>query len=171
MAKQIRDSYANKFYGTVTESAQGTLTFSEIQTNVAIFTKLAWILHRLEWYIPEATQQLLLSPADILQMALTNSDNITALDLSAPAVVDMAELQCVDRGTAGSMHLFEVPIIRDFSNLPGGGIIMAPRPLYAACVSASIASAATVEVRGYFTQKELKADEYIELVDFYRIVE
>jgi hypothetical protein len=34
----------------------------------------------------------------------------------------------------------------------------------------SLASAGTAQVRGYFLQKQLKADEYLELVDFYRIV-
>lgn len=171
MAPQNKDTYANKFFGTVTESAANTLTFSEIQTNVNIFDKVAWILHRMEWFLGEATGiGLLVANGDRIACALTSSDKITDLDLDNPSVVDLYKVERVDYGAAANMHRWEMPIIRDFTNLPGGGIIIAPRPLYVAAEGASLAAASTVSVRGYFTQKQLTPDEYLELIDFYRIV-
>ena len=170
MAK-TKDEYSNKAYGTVTESAQATLTFSEIQTNVNIFSKIAWIINRLEWYIPPATQALLLAGGDYIEMALTASNNLTSLALNAPAVVDILLYRLDAFGTPASLKTTLWPLIRSFENLPGGGLIVAPRPLYVAVLATSIATPATIEVRIHFRQIELAPADYLELIDFYRIVQ
>lgn len=164
------DAYANKFYGTVTESGASTLTFAEIPTNVDVFTKRAWILHRLEWYTNPDNRSLLLASDDAIKIALTSSDKLTALGLDTAGVIDLLELDVVFK-TAVGIAPFEQPLKRDFTELPGGGLIIAPRPLYIAVQGVSIAAAVTASVRGYFTSVDLSADEYIELVDFYRIVQ
>lgn len=164
------DVFANKAYATVTESGANTLTFSEIQTNVSVFEKMAWIIHRIEWYLSYATQALLIDAADTLQLALTASQSISSLALNSPSVIDLYE-QYKFLATAVGYHFSEMPIIRDFTALPGGGLIVAPRPLYIAAKGTGLASAATGSCRFYFTVKQLKADEYLELVDFYRIVQ
>jgi len=66
--------------------------------------------------------------------------------------------------------LHQLPFVRDFSGLPGGGLIIAPRPLFVAVKGNSLATAVTASLRAYFTVINLSADEYLELVDFYRIV-
>ncbi len=167
----VKDLYANKFYQTVTESGTSTLTFSEIRTNVSIFEKTAWILHRLEYYWSQATLFLLIAAQDVIEMALTASDQIADLSPGNPSVIDRCDKFYMNYGTAASGFHVDMPIVRDFSGLPGGGLIVAPRPLFLAVQGASLAGPATVEMRGYFTQKELKADEYLELIDFYRIVQ
>ena len=166
-----KDTYANKFYGSVTESGANTLTFSEIKTNVDVFSKKAWILHRLEYSWPRATMQLLVATVDALEMALTSSDNLSDLSLASPGVIDKMEKSYAAYGTPANAMLSENPILRDFTQFPGKGLIIAPRPLFLAVVGVDLASAATVEVRGYFTSIDLKAEEYLELVDFYRIVQ
>lgn len=166
---KTRESFANKFYGTVTESAANTLTFAEIQTNVDVFAKIAWVLHRLEWNFQVAVGTMFQGNADRVRMAITSSDNITDLELDNPAVIDRADIE-MRESTAVGFSFFYRPFIRDFASLPGGGIIMAPRPLFVGVHGVSLVAAATVEVRGYFTKRDLTADEYLELVDFYRIV-
>jgi len=170
MAK-ARDQYSNKAYGTVTESAQGTLTFTEISTNVNIFDKVAWVVNRLEWYIPPATLALCVGGGDYIEMALCASNNISTLALNAPSVIDLNLYRMDAIGTPASALPSNWPLVRSFENLPGGGLIIAPRPLYVGVKSTSIASAATVEVRMNFRQIMMTPDEYIELIDFYRIVE
>lgn len=165
------DVYSNKFYGTVTESAANTLTFAEIQTNIEIFSKMAWILHRLEWFLEGVQFNKLLASDDVIAMALVGSNSLSSLALNWPGVIDLLNLQIGGWGTPATAYPYSTPFIRDFSQLPGGGIIVAPRPLYLAVKGTSLASALTVSIRGYFTMKELKADEYLELVDFYRIVQ
>lgn len=167
--KESKDKFANKFYGSVTESAANTLSFAEIPTNVDVFAKSAWVLHRLEWYIPEAVWDLLVASADSVQIALTSSRQISTLKLDNSAVIDLLELMEVT-WNATSILISQNPIIRDFTGLPGGGLIIAPRPLYIAVKGTSLTAAVDAELRGYFTRLDLTADEYIELVDFYRIV-
>lgn len=169
MAKK-QDLFSNKGYGAVVESAANTLTFSEIQTNVSIFEKVAWVLHRIEWYITQATYGLLADGADHLEMALVASANITDLGLDVPAVIDVLDLMRFQASGVG-FTFDTMPKIRDFSSLPGGGLIIAPRPLYLAIKGTSLASAGSSECRFYFTQKTLSAEEYLELIDFYRIVQ
>ncbi len=163
------DSFANKMYGAVTESGANTLTFAEINTNVSVFDKAAFILHRLEWFIPSTDVDKIIAAADKITCALTSSQNTVTLGLDNPAVIDLLEVAiAVQTGVGYTQNV--MPFIRDFSNLPGGGLIIAPRPLFLAVKGTSLASAVHAECRAYFTVKSLSADEYLELVDFYRIV-
>jgi len=169
LARQT-DKFANKFYGTVVESGPTTLTFAEIQTNVDVFSKKAWVLHKLEWYELPADRGLIVNSDDAIRLALTSSNKMSSLSLSDAGVIDLLELNAVPY-TAVGVEIYDQPHIRDFSSLPGGGLIIAPRPLYIAIQGVSIAAVATGSVRGYFTAIDLNADEYLELVDFYRIVQ
>lgn len=168
MATKQADKFANKFFGTVTESAANTLTFKEIQTNVDIMTKRAWVLHRLEWSLLSAEIVKIAADDDTIEAALVSSDKITALGLDNPAVIDRLDIGRFI-ATSGGQLVFK-PFVRDFAALPGGGLIITPRPLFVAVKGTSLASALTVSCRGYYTSMELSADEYLELVDFYRIV-
>lgn len=164
-----KDSYSNKFYGKVLESAANTLTCAEIQTATSIFDKTAWIIHRLEYYLLPPIVNLLVGLGDEIHMALTSNNRMTAFGLDDPSVIDVCDLY-YHQITAVGFAMLQMPIIRDFSGMPGGGLIVAPRPLYAGIMGVSLTSAAQYEIRGYFSQVQLKADEYLELVDFYRIV-
>ena len=166
----VKDLYVNKGYGSATESAAGVLTFSEIRTNVSIFEKVAWVIQRIEWYLSQATYGLMIDGSDHIEIALTASSSIASLGLEMPSVIDLLDLQRVQATNVG-FNFQIMPIIRDFANLPGGGLIIAPRPLFMAIEGISLATPASVECRFYFTQKVLKADEYLELIDFYRIVQ
>jgi len=170
MANLKTDKYANKLYGTVTETGANTLTYSEIKTNVSIFDKVAWIIHRLEWYLAATELDKLLGLGDSITMALTASDKAAALALNDASVIDLMTINHKDL-TAVGFSDYPTPFIRDFSGLPGGGLIVSPRPLYLAAKGVSLASAVTAQCRGFFTVLELSADEYLELVDFYRIVQ
>lgn len=170
MAKsRMKDQYANKAYGTVTETGANTLTFSEIQTNVNIFDKVAWVVSRIEWYLSQATILLLIDSADHLECGLTASNGIDELSLREASVIDVMDFQ-KDVGDATGYLYRNMPIVRDFGSMPGGGLIIAPRPLYVAAEGTSLAGAVTAECRFYFRQFEMAADEYLELIDFYRIV-
>ena len=170
MALKSTDKFANKFYGTATETGAATLTFSEIKTSVDVFSKQAWILHRLEWYISAADIEKLVAAGDYIEAALTATDKISALGLGDAGVIDLFQLQN-HFATAVGYTVHQKPFIRDFTGMPGGGLIIAPRPLYVAVKGTSLASAVSALCRGYFTNLAMSADEYLELVDFYRIVQ
>jgi len=168
-AKQM-DKFSNLMYGTVTESAASTLTFAEINTNVSVWEKRAFVLHRLEWNIaPAFLTTNILDGGDIIDLALTNSQQITSLTPDNPAVIDRMTVGLKYASAVGG-ELVVQPWHRDFTGLPGGGLLIAPRPLFLAVKCTNIANACTVTLRARFTVIELTADEYLELVDFYRIV-
>jgi hypothetical protein len=161
--------YANKAYGVVTESAANTLTFAQIQTNVSTFDKIAWVVHSLEWYIPVAELNKLAAADDIIQLALVASSSISSLLLNNPGVIDLFEIS-LSFATSVGFARREQPYVRSFATLPSGGIIISPAPIYLAVKGTSLATAlVNMACRIYYTTREMSADEYLELVDFYRI--
>lgn len=168
--KNSMDNFANKFYATVTESGANTLTYSEIQTNINIMAKTAWVLHRLEWYVAPSVLAAIIAAGDAFQMALTASSVPTTLDLDQASTIDMLELSAQATANPESLQVIPQPYVRDFGALPGGGLIIAPRPLYIGAKGTSLAAAHSAEVRGYFTQRDLTKEDYYDLLDFYRLI-
>lgn len=170
MAK-IQDKYVNKAFVTVTESSINTLTFAELQTGMAMFEKVAWIIHRIEWFPGNVALRELVANTDILTAALVGNNKMTALTLGDPAVYDIFSLVAAVSGTPATQFIHSLPIIRDFSSLPGTGLIIPPRPLFVAVKGTGAAAAMIVQVRIMFTYKQLQADEYWELVEATRLIE
>ena len=164
------DKFANQAYGTVTETGANTLTFSEIQTHVDVFSKQAWIIQRIQWYLTQTQTNKILDTADSIALALTCSNKASSLSLQDPALIDLLEFQIIGVIAAG-LNLVRMPLTRDFETLPGGGIIITPRPLYIAAQGTSLASAITASARIYFTQVTLPTEQYWELVEARRMVE
>lgn len=164
-SSKVMDKYVNKMYIGITMSAANTLTFQEVTTGVEAFSKQAWVIHEIDYFLSNASLQLLLASDDYIQLALTSHNQMTSLGLGNAGVVDLWQIN-------GAHASWESPIVRDFSNLPGGGLIIAPRPLYLAETSASIASAASGQARILFTVlPELSGEDYLDLVDYYRIIQ
>jgi len=153
----------------VTESAANTLTFKKLETGISLFDKVAWVINRLEYYLnPSAT--IFNTTDDILLVGLTVANNITSLSLTDPNVLDFVALSRQDIGTAASGMYFMKPYTRDFSGMPGGGLITTPNPIYGAAVGTGLASATTSVIKIFYTVLELKTEEYWELVEARRIV-
>lgn len=170
MATSESDQFVNMAYASVAESAAGTLTFSELNTGIAIFEKVAWIVHRIDWIIMPAYQNLILAEADSISFALCCSNSLSSLTPSRVAVIDYGYIGLDLFGTPANAYMFHVPIIHDFSTLPGGGIIVPPNPLYVAIQGASLASVVLGACRIFFTIKTLEAEEYWELVQARQLV-
>lgn len=165
-----KDVYPNLAYGTITEAVAGTMAFSEIQSGVALFEKVAWLVSRIEYILALGHVNLLLDKSDAIQAGLVASNVITAFNVSDQAVIDFLYLQQADHGAAANDEIYTIPIIKDLSGLPGGGILIPPTPLYVAVRGISLAAVTGVEMRIYFTYIQLKPEEYWELVESRRIV-
>ncbi|MBA7586008.1 hypothetical protein ES708_28004 [subsurface metagenome] len=74
-------------------------------------------------------------------------------------------------GTPATGTILRLPIERDFSDLPGKGVIITPKPLYVAVKALGFVAPAVVSCRIYYTVLELAADEFWELVQASRIVQ
>ncbi|MBA7586691.1 hypothetical protein ES708_28696 [subsurface metagenome] len=173
MGKQKKkDVFSNIAFGSVTESAINTLTFSEINTGVSVHQKVAWVISRIAWHVKPATIFELMLAGDNLDMALTLNNKVDDLaNLSDPALLSRQGLYAHQMGTPASGMVVSQPIEREFSSLPGGGMIVTPKPLYAAVKALGFSTVAQVSCRIYFTVLELAADEFWELVQASRIVQ
>lgn len=167
----MQDRFVNLAYATVTMSGANALTFSEIQTGLAMFEKVAWIIHRIVWYIPAATVQEIVANTDFMQLGFTGNNKMSDLSIDDAAVYDLIELVGMVSGAPAVGFIVKSPAVSDFSTLPAGGLIIPPRPLYVAANTAGFVAAGVVQARIYFTYKQLKADEYWELVEASRIIE
>lgn len=170
-AVKVADKFCNMAFADVTESAANTLTFSEIQTGVSIFEKVAWVINRILWYPSFASINLIIASDDYIEMALVTSNKVDTLHLDEPAVIDALYIGLEANAALADAHQLVTPIVHDFAGLPGGGLIVPPKPLHLAAKATSIASASTISARIYFTQKGLKPEEYWELVEARRMVE
>lgn len=161
------DRYANVAHIQVTESAQNTLTYKKLETGISLFEKMAWVISRIEYYWLEATYAV---AGDGIIMGITTSNNPSALTPDQVAVIDMTKRKRGDFGTAASGFIHTYPIIRDFSQLPGGGLIVPPNPIYLAVVGVSQGAVVVLDARIYYIAVQLKGDEFWELVEARRII-
>jgi hypothetical protein len=168
MAKAKKDIFANVAHIEVTQSAANTLTFQKLETGVSLFEKLAWVIHRIEYFFEEPYAGLDAANEEAI-VAITTSDQITALSLNQPTVIDMLKLEPDFGDRTGFQHWIS-PWTRDFASLPSGGLIVPPNPIYLGFDSLGIAQAETCEVRIYYTNFPLAADEFWELVESRRII-
>jgi hypothetical protein len=63
------------------------------------------------------------------------------------------------------MAAVQEPFVVDYTSLSGGGILVAPRPLYIGMDTIGAAAAGFCTVRLYFTIITLQASEYFELLE------
>jgi len=164
------DLFSQEFYIQVVESAANTLTYQQLTTGAALFERRAMVIHRLEFNLLASTVGLILDESDYIIFGLSTSGQMTSVDLSDPNVIVYTRRGRSKFGTAASGWDYMMPHIIDWTGLPGGGKIVPAFPVYGFVQGTSLASACTVRIRGAFTAKVLKPEEYIELVEASRII-
>lgn len=165
----MADKYVNRASMSVVTSAADTLTFSQLTTGISTFSKQAFVIHRVNWYA--ANRHLIAQDGAYFQAAITMSNKASGLSLDDPGVLHMQEWHVDYAGTPANVFHYIEPDVSDFSTLPGGGLIVPANPIFLAVDSVSIGSAITISCRFDFTVIDLKADEYIELVEALRMIE
>lgn len=170
---KMQDKFANIASIAVTESAANTLTYKKLETGVSMFEKYAWIINRVDYFFDPAAANFN-GTGDTLAIALMANNVRTSIQTSATfqdmAVLDMIWVSRQDYGAAATAILHYSPFTKDFSSLPGGGLIVPPAPLYGAAQGSGLVSAATVVIKMYYTILELATDEYWELVEARRLL-
>lgn len=159
--KGKRDTYANVGFGYVLMSAANTLTFAQIQFAVGIFQGVALLLHRILWYPSNTLCRELVAATDQCEFAITTSNRLSAIvDTSEPAVVALHRFI----GIGAGVERFSLPIITDFTQLPGGGKLMPANPVYVGLGSTGFAAAVFLRCVLEFTFLELTSQDYLELI-------
>jgi len=163
------DLYANVAALQVTESAAGTLTAEKFAFPFSIMDKMAILVSRLEYWPGDLNQ--LNGTGDYVLGGITVSATPTDLRNQAdPQVIDSFSLGRIDLGAAATGLFVNMPWVKDFANLPGGGILLAPNPLYVAVKSSGAGGPMSLWVRMYYTYMQLATDEYWQLVESRRII-
>lgn len=166
--KSVLDGRAQMAAMLVTESAANTLTVGIFNFPFSIMDKMALSIVRIEYW---PTWDKLVGAIDELYMAIIAAKTVSDLSLQTdPAIVDSCEIMRTDFGTAAAAQINVSPIVKDFSNLPGGGLLVAPNPLAFAIKGSSLQAAASAWVRIHYTYMQLSTDEYWQLVESRRII-
>ena len=158
------DKYSNVLTEEIVMSAADTLTFEEVNVGLSLFDKAGILINRVEYQPAQGTTALMTAQGDIIQIGVTSSNSLTSLATNQAAVIHVVSLARQDFGTAAGGQLHIMPIVFDFAGLPGGGLLITPKPWYIAMKSVGLASAGTGYVRFYFTVIKLSAENYFELL-------
>lgn len=164
-----KDIFVNQAFLTVVESAANTLTFNKLETGISIHEKIAWLVARIDYTVGVSIANFA-ATNDLVNFGIATSDVFTTPALNQSAIVDMNTLTRLDIGTAASGFLMLQPIQKDFSNLPGGGILIPPNPIFAWVAGSALTTAITITARMFYITKTLKLEDFWELVELRRMV-
>jgi hypothetical protein len=168
------DTFANVFGIGLTESAANTLTYRRLETGFSLADKIAWVIHRLEYYLAFSRAVVFNTTGDemVMGVCLSNvfSTMASAVVYTDPAVVDWLHLRREDYGVAASGEVVYEPYVKDFTNLPGGGLIVPPVPVFGFIQGTGCASAGVSVIKGFYTVRELSTDDYWQLVESRRVI-
>lgn len=167
--KKATDLWAQIAAVQVTEASAGTAAYTKFNFPFSIMDKMGIIISRIEYIFSSLTQ--LNSGGDYVLMGLAVANTVASL-LAAndPQILDTHRVDRYDFGTAASAAFRDSPVVRDFSQLPGGGLLVAPNPLYGVIISSGASGVMGGWVRMYYTYTELATDEYWQLVESRRII-
>jgi len=169
LAKQ-KDMFAQVAYIVNVESAANTLTFQALSVFSNILTPKGILIHRVEYFIAPVDYNKIVAADDSIVFGLAGDDSMTTVALSDAQVYDYQRIGVYVYGTPATAELIYIPIIMDFSSLPGGGRLVPADRIYSFIQGVSLASATTVECRFHFTMVDLSAQEYLELAQALRVL-
>ena len=164
------EKYVNQAFLSVTESAANTLTFAKLETGVSIYEKVGWLISRVDWFLSSLTAGVLDTTGDVLKYGISVMDSLATVGLGLSAVVDFNSIQRFDFGVAASGFIFHSPVTKSFADLPGGGLLLPPNPIYVWAEGVGLVGAQTIQVRMFYTVKQLKTEDFWELVEQRRMI-
>lgn len=164
------DRFANIATFTVTESAAGTITFTELNTQLGFISgrrPIAMLVDEIDFFIAPASMALIAGDGDQIAMGVTLSNNVTDLgDLTDRRILNSMYVRREDAGTAATVMMTKMPIVHQF--FPP--LIHAEKLMYLGIVSSSLATPATGLARIYYRTIELSDAELVELTEVFRLV-
>lgn len=170
-ANNAFDQFSNLATISTTESAANTLTFKKLETGISLQDKVAWVISRIEYFTSDMNNTVFNATDDILSFGLSVGNTFSSPTLTEPTILDLVYVYRRDFGTAATGGFQTMPIVKDFSDLPGGGILLAPVPLYGFIKGSGLTAAATIVARINYTLMPLAVDQYWQLVESRRVIQ
>jgi hypothetical protein len=169
MSKSTTDKFANIAAIQVTEAVAGTTAYAKFNFPYSVMDKMALLISRIE-YLPLSVSNLNSSTDNVIIGLIAASAIVDIGNQADPVLLDSTRLIRNDLGAAATGALLQFPFVKDFSSLPGGGILVAPSPLCATIQSNGAAGVMNAWVKFFYTAVSLSTDEYWELVESRRII-
>lgn len=169
-SKGSTDKFANYAIIQCQESAANTLTFKKLETGISLNEKVAWVINRIEYVIEELNATFFNATGDLIVYGMSLSNTFTTPVVGETTIVDYNRILRQDLGAAASGFFDYQPKVKDFSQLPGGGIIIPPAPFYLYVMGGGLTAPAKVTARMHYTMLQLAVDEYWELVEARRVL-
>jgi len=170
MASTTKDQFANYAIISVSEPAANTLTFKKLETGISLSEKVAWLINRIEYILSPLNAATFNGDGDALLFGLSVSNAFATPGLIETTIIDYNSVARHDFGAAASMHWDHMPMIKDFSQLPGGGLLVPPTPLYLYAMGVGLTAATATVARLYYSLLPLAVDQYWELVEARRVL-
>lgn len=165
-----KDKYAQIGYLTVTETAAATLTFAGLSVFSNVLSNKGMVIHRAEYSLPRQDWSKLNASNEQVIFGLSGSEKITTTIMSNPEIYDYNDTIQVHMGTAGTGVYIDQPKVKDYTSLPGGGLLVPADRLFAYIAGVSTTDPLTVTCRFWFTIIELGPQDYLELAQAMRVL-
>jgi len=172
MAKvNVQDNYDQFLTLITTMSAANTLTFSQVNVGISIFDYAAFLISRIEYTLDVSSVLGELGAAtDVFYAAVCGSDGIADLEVNRPEVYDVLTMGCQVTSAASQGVPVAMPIVHDFSNMSGGGILVPAGNIYFGLDSSGFVGAGGAKARVWYRVKPLDAADYLELAQRLRVL-
>jgi hypothetical protein len=159
-SKSKLDQYSNRALMYVQMTAANTITFEQVNFAVGTFQGIGLILNRIEMHPNVAAYRELVANTDSMSLAMTTRDDLANLEPANQAVIASETLV----GMGAAVEIQQVPLVFDYTQLPGGGLILPANPLYVGLNTAGFAAAATARFVIFYQFRQLTDKEYLEII-------
>jgi hypothetical protein len=166
VATKKMDIYSNIVAVQALQTVIDAYTTAEVQIGVSLFDKVGLLLHKVEYDLWVSSMAQLRDVSNLYQVGLVSSTNVNGGNFTMlnPDVIDTLILIPVQDEAPTARIVYQSPVTRDFTGLPGGGILIAPRPLYVALDTNGFSAVAATIARITFSLVSLSDAEYLELL-------
>jgi len=174
VSSKMADRFVNKAYTSVLQSAANAAAYGEINFNIPTFDKVAIVISKIEYHFATGAWAEMVANTDQMLYGLTTNASLGALtpaSLNNPAVIDLNYITNIVVGAVTSLTQVFDPLVIDYSNMPDGGIIVPPRPLYLYFSTAGFVAATTAYVVLWFRYLNLSTEDYWDLVESTRVIQ
>lgn len=159
---QFPNFYRQTFFGV-----DNSITWTEWVTGYSIKDGYAFVLHKIKYRFAAANIGTLDVNADSLNAAISANNSLTLSDIAAgvnPSLLDSCRA-FYKVATAVGMALSEFEFIHDFTNEPGGGRIIAPKPLFIGVGASALGQVPSCSIEIVYTMVKLNQEVYRELYE------
>jgi hypothetical protein len=165
-----KDIYSQLAYLEVVESAANTLTFAGMSVFSNVLSQRGMLLHRVLYTFSETQLAKLANSGDGLAFGLCGDDQMDSVSPADARVYDSNRVMRIDMGAAATGHMFHCPFMRDFTDLPGSGMLVPADRLFGYVKGISLGSALEIWIRVHYTLIDMGAQDYLELAQAMRVL-